>query len=87
MAKPKKNNVSNITSIIVRNLESLRLQRNWSRDELATRLHVGKNTYENYVSGRTLPQTDILDHASRAFNLPVTAFIMPIEVQIRSRYE
>lgn len=87
MAKVKKAGTSNVAAIIMNNIESLRLQRRWSREEVAARLHINRSTYDNYASGRTIPQLDILDHASCVFKLPAKVLCVPIEAQLKSCYE
>lgn len=82
MAKSKK--IGTCTAkLIVQSIESMRMQKGWSKEETALRLRLKYSTYQNYIAGRTIPTVDILDNAERVFNIPVWKFLIPIQEQIK----
>lgn len=55
-------------------LKAARVNANLSQDEAAERLNISKATLQNYESGKTIPQWDMVKKISEVYNFP-TDFI------------
>ena len=57
------------------NLKNLRTRNGWSQEELASRLHVVRQTVSKWEKGLSVPDADMLMRLADIFNVPVAALL------------
>lgn len=58
-------------------IKRLREERNWSQDELASKMKTTKTSISNYENGKRTPRFDGLYLLSMIFNVSIDAFFPP----------
>lgn len=61
------------------NLKALRKNRGMTQEELASRLHVVRQTVSKWEKGASVPDADMLQRMAELFEVEVTALLGPAE--------